>query len=65
VNGFNVVYQQFIATCMYHSGCQICCNWSRLKPDFIVPAQWSTMSQINMIPSPGHFKLTPGQPALL
>jgi len=29
---FNVVYQQFIV--MYDSGCQICCNWSRLKPDF-------------------------------
>jgi len=30
VIGFNVVYQQFRA--MYDSGCQICCNWSRLKP---------------------------------
>jgi len=29
VNKFNVVYQQFIATCMYYSGCQICCDWSR------------------------------------
>jgi len=29
VNGFNVVYQQFIS--MYDSGCQICCIWSRLK----------------------------------
>jgi len=28
VNEFNVVYQQF--TTMYDSGCQICCNWSRL-----------------------------------
>jgi len=28
VSGFNVVYQQFIA--MYISGCQICCNLSRL-----------------------------------
>jgi len=26
---FNIVYQQFIA--MYDSGCQICCNWSRLE----------------------------------
>jgi len=25
-------YQQYIA--MYYSGCQICCNWSRLKPGF-------------------------------
>jgi len=31
VNGFNIVYQQFIA--MYDSGCQIWCNWSRLKPE--------------------------------
>jgi len=30
VNGFNTVYQEFIA--MYDRGCQICCNWSRLKP---------------------------------
>jgi len=29
VIGFNVVYQQFRA--MYDSGCQNCCNWSRLK----------------------------------
>jgi len=29
----NIVYQQFIA--MYHSGCQICCNWSTLQPDFM------------------------------
>jgi len=30
MNGFNVIYQQFIA--MYASGCQICCRWSRHKP---------------------------------
>jgi len=50
VIGFNVVFKQFIA--MYDSGCQICCNWSRLKPDFKVPAHRSTMPQINMIPHP-------------
>jgi len=50
VIGFNVVYQQFRA--MYDSGCQICCNWSRLKPGFTVPAHRSTMPQINMIPHP-------------
>jgi len=22
---------------MYDSGCHICCNWSRLKPDFTCP----------------------------
>jgi len=48
--GFNVVYQQFRA--MYNSGCQICCNWSRLKPGFRVPVHLSTMPQINMIPHP-------------
>jgi len=47
VNVFNVVYQQFIA--MYDRGCQICCNWSRLKPGFNVPVHQSIMSQINMI----------------
>jgi len=26
VNGFNIVYQLFIA--MYYSGCQICCNYN-------------------------------------
>jgi len=45
---FNVVCQQFRA--MYDSGYQICCNWSRLKPGFNVPAHRSTVSQINMIP---------------
>jgi len=39
VNGINVVYQQFIA--VYNSGCQICCNGSRLKPRFKVPANSS------------------------
>jgi len=33
VNGFKVVYQRLIA--MYDSGCQICCNWTRLKPGFM------------------------------
>jgi len=47
---FNVVYQQFRA--MYDSGCQICCNWFRLKPGFIVSAHWGTMPLINMIPHP-------------
>jgi len=32
VIGFNFAYQQFRATCMCHSGCQICWNWSRIKP---------------------------------
>jgi len=50
VNGFEVVYQQFVA--MYDSGCQICCNWSRLKPGINVPVHQSTMPQINMIPHP-------------
>jgi len=35
---FNIVYQQIIVTYMYDSGCQICYNWSRLKPYFKVPA---------------------------
>jgi len=39
VNGFNVVYQRFIA--MYDRGCQICFNWSRIKPGFNKPAQRS------------------------
>jgi len=43
--GFNVVYQQFRA--MYDSGCHICCNRSRLKPGFKVPAQRSTNNFIN------------------
>jgi len=63
VVGFNVVYQLFRA--MYDSGCQICGNWSRLKPDFKVPAHRSTMPQINMIPHPVTLNLKLGQPALL
>jgi len=47
---FNVIYQQFIT--MYDSGCQIYCNWSRFKPDFMVPARRGTMPQIKMIPHP-------------
>jgi len=50
VIGFNVVYHRFRA--MYDSGCQICCNWSRLKPGYKVPAHRSTMTQIIMIPHP-------------
>jgi len=26
VNDFNSISQQFIATCIYNSGCQICCS---------------------------------------
>jgi len=51
VDGFNVVYQQFIA--IYDSGCQICCNWSRFKPGYKVAAHRSIMPWINMIPLPG------------
>jgi len=40
VNGFNIVYQQFIT--VYGSGCQIFCNWSRLEPGFKLPAHRST-----------------------
>jgi len=39
VIGFNVVYQQFRAMC--DSGCQICCNWSRFRPGFKMPAHRS------------------------
>jgi len=31
--GFNGVYQQFRA--MNDSGCQICCNWYRLRPGIL------------------------------
>jgi len=55
-------YQQFIA--VYVGGCQICCNFSRLKPDFHVPAHESTMLQIYNDTPPSHFKLTLDQPAL-
>jgi len=48
VNGFNVVYQQFIA--VYNSGCQNCCKWSRLKLGFNVPVHRGTMLQMNIIP---------------
>jgi len=34
MNEFNVVYQKVIS--MYDSGCQICCEWSRIKPGFNV-----------------------------
>jgi len=34
------------------TGCQICCNWSRLKPGFDLTAHRRTVSQINMIPHP-------------
>jgi len=49
---------------MFDSGCQICCKWSRLKPDFKVPAPKNHVADINDTP-PSHFKLTMGQPALL
>jgi len=49
---------------MYDSGCQICCNWSRLKTGFKVIAHWSTMPQINMICTPP-ILVTLGQPALV
>jgi len=53
---FNVVYQQIIATvCMYDSGYQICCNWSRLKPGLKLPAHRSTMPQVNIITTPSSF----------
>jgi len=48
VNGFNIVYQLFIA--MYDSGCEIYSNWSILKPGFNLLAHRSTMLLINMIP---------------
>jgi len=51
----HVIYQQFIA--MYDSGCQIFCNWSRLKPRFKIPAHRSTIPQINMIPHPATLNL--------
>jgi len=35
VNRFNVV--------MYDSCCQLCCNWSRRKPEIKDPAHRSTM----------------------
>jgi len=38
---FNIVYQHFRA--MYDSGCQIFCNWSRLKSGFKVPAHQNTI----------------------
>jgi len=50
VNRIIGVYQQFIATRTYNIGCQICCNWSRLNPDFHVPSHQSTIPQIIMIP---------------
>jgi len=45
-----ILSKMYIA--MYDSGCQICCNCSRLKLGFYVPAHWSTMPKINMIPHP-------------
>jgi len=55
VNGFSVVYQQFIA--MYDSGCQICCNWCSRTLKYHAADKHD-------IPL-GHFKLTLEQPALL
>jgi len=60
VIGFNVVYQQFRA--MYDSGCQICCNWSRLKPGFNTPKYHAADKHDT---PPSHIKLTLGEPALL
>jgi len=63
VIGFNVVYQQFRA--MYDSGCQICCNWSRLKPDFDLRAITLKYYAVDKHDTPSsHFKLTMGQLAL-
>jgi len=55
-DGIYIVYQQFIV--MYDSGCQICCNWSRLNPVFKVPA-----ADKHETPS-SHLKLTLGHRAL-
>jgi len=60
---FNVVYQQFIA--MYDSGCQICCNWSRLKPGFKSNSTPKYHAADKHDTPPSQFKLTLGQPALL
>jgi len=37
---------------MYDNVCQICCNWSRLRPGFKIPAHRNTIPQINMIHHP-------------
>jgi len=38
--------------CTTVHGCQICCNWSRLKAGINLPAHWGTMPQINVTPHP-------------
>jgi len=58
VIGFNVVYQQF----EYDSGCQIYCNWSRLKPGFKVPAHLSTIAADKLGTTPSHFKMILDEP---
>jgi len=62
INGFNMVYQQFIAMC--DSGCQVCCNWSRFKPGFYVPAGTLRYHAADKHHTPhSYFKLILGQPA--
>jgi len=50
------VERHFLASYSYiyiqQWNCQICCNWSRLKPCFNVPAYRRTMPQMNRIPHP-------------
>jgi len=60
--GFNVVYQQF--TALYDSGCQTCCNWSRLKPGFKDASTPKYHAADKHDTPPSHFKLTLVQPAL-
>jgi len=50
LNGFNVVCRQVID--IYDSGYQNCCNLSRFKLGFKVPAHQRTMQKIKMIPHP-------------
>jgi len=60
MNGF-YVYQRFIA--MYDSGCQICCNWSRIQAGLVASTpKYHTADKHDTPPS--HFKLTLGQIAL-
>jgi len=50
VNLFKAVYHRCIA--MYDSDGQIWCKWSKLKPEFNVPAHRSSLLQITMVPHP-------------
>jgi len=61
VIGFNVVYQHFRA--MYDSVCQICCNLSILS--LCLHDSTPKYHAVDKHDTPSHFKLTPGQPALL